>query len=358
MDPLTHVATGIALSQFVPSPSRGGAALAGVLFALLPDLDYVLRFYNPLAYLKHHRGFTHSLLALLLFVILGALLGRLVGGPRWFRPLIIIGFLVLASHLFLDWLTSYGTQLLNPFTRAKYSLDWVFIIDPYLTALVAVAAVTVIWSGVWARALGATCLGLAGAYILLCGYYHHQALNLARQVFQRHAEVSTTVAALPQPLSPRRWLLMAAAPGEIRQAFVKLPFWPVGEVALAPPEILVQRHSRTLPQVPPTTYRPPESLKVHLWQAAPPPAAIIPSEARWFLDTYLEFSRFPLLVANDHDPSGITLTWLDLRFSVPGRSLPFVLEVYLDRSGRLATWRLGGVRLPFTRPSAPSPRSG
>ena len=69
MDPLTHVATGVALSQFVPSPSRGWAALAGFLFAILPDLDYVLAFNDRMSYLKHHRGFTHSLAALFIFVL-------------------------------------------------------------------------------------------------------------------------------------------------------------------------------------------------------------------------------------------------------------------------------------------------
>jgi inner membrane protein len=358
MDPLTHMATGVALSQFVSAPSRGWAALAGLLFALLPDADYLLRFSNPLAYIKHHRGFSHSLLALVLYVIIGAGLGRLIGGPRWFKPLLIIGFLVVVSHLFLDWITSYGTQLLNPFTRAKFSLDWVFIIDPYVTALVVLAAVAAIWSGFWARAVGASFLGLAGAYILLCGFYHHQALNLAEQVYQRHSKADTTVAALPQPLSPWRWLLISTTPGEIRQAFVELPYWPVGGVVPPPPEIPVHHHSPSPLRVPSAAYRPPESLEVHLWKAAPPPDAVIPSEDRWFLDTYLEFSRFPILVANDSDANGVTLTWLDLRFSVPGRELPFVLEVYLDKSGRLAGWRIGGVRLPFKRPSVPSPRSG
>lgn len=358
MDPLTHVATGVALSQFVSAPSRGWAALAGVLFALLPDVDYVLRFNNPLAYMKHHRGFSHSLIALLLFVIVGAGLGRLIGGPRWFKPLIIIGFLVLASHLFLDWITSYGTQLLNPFTRAKFSLDWVFIIDPYLTALVAAAAIAAIWPGIWARTGGAACLGLAGVYLLLCGFYHQQALNLAGQVFQRHPDANTKIAALPQPFSPRRWLLISNTPGEIRQAFVELPYWPVGEVVPPLPEIPVHHHSPTPLRVPPAAYRPPQSLEIHLWQAAPPPEAVIPSEDRWFLDTYLEFSRFPILAANDSGSNGVTLTWLDLRFSVPGRELPFVLEVYLDKSGRLAGWRIGGLRLPYRKPSAPSPRPG
>jgi inner membrane protein len=358
MDPVTHIVTGVALSQFVEAPSRVWAAAAGFFFAILPDLDYLTTFHNRLSYLKHHRGFTHSVFALFLFVLLIAALGRLVGGPRWFRPLLIIGFAVLASHLFLDWTTSYGTQLLNPFSRAKFSLDWVFIIDPYLTALLAAGALATLISTGWGRPVGAVCLGLGVAYILLCGFYHHQALNLARQVFSQPAGDNIQLAALPQPFSPRRWLLMAASPGEVRQAFVELPYWPGGGKVPAPTEIPVRLDSRTPPRVPPATYNPPVALQVYRWQAAPLPGAALNPECRRLLDTYLEFSRFPILIANDHVTGGIVLTWLDLRFSVPGRMIPFVLQVDLDDNGRLSAWQIGGPRLPVSKASLQNSRPG
>ncbi len=327
MDPLTHLSAGVALSQFVPAPSRGVAALAGALFAVLPDLDYVLIFHNRLSYLRHHRGFSHSLVAMALFVLAGAWLGRLLGGPRWSRPMFLIGLVVVASHLFLDWLTSYGTQLLNPFTRAKFSLDWVFIIDPYLTGLLFAGAVAAAWSGSRGRLAGAVFLALAGAYILLCGFYHQQALKTARTVFQENSSPPTVVAALPQPLSPRRWLLMAAAPGKIRQAFVELPVWPRSEAASVSAEIPVRPASPDSPRIPPAPYRDPGSLEVFLWQEASWPSGRLTSEARGLLDIYLEFSRFPLLIANDPEGSGVSLTWLDLRFSVPGREVPFLFRL-------------------------------
>ena len=138
MDPLTHVAAGALISQVLPGPSRGWSAAAGVAFALLPDLDYFLIYADRLAFIRHHRGFTHSLLGLVLLALLGAGVGRLIGGPRWFRPLFFLGLAVLASHLLLDLATSYGTQILFPFSRRRFSLDWLFIIDPYLTALLLV----------------------------------------------------------------------------------------------------------------------------------------------------------------------------------------------------------------------------
>jgi inner membrane protein len=358
MDPLTHVVAGVALSQLVPSPSRLWAALAGVFFAILPDLDYIMIFDSRLSYLKHHRGFTHSVAALFLFAFLGAGAGRLLGGPRWFRPLLVIGLLVLSSHLFLDWATSYGTQLLNPFTRAKFSLDWVFIIDPYLTGLLTAGALAALWSTGWGRTVGAACLGLAGAYIILCGSYHHQALSLARQVFPQASGDNASLAALPQPFSPRRWLLVAKTPDEVRQAFVELPYWPAGGTVPAPPEIPIRHNPETPPWVPQAAYRHPAALEIYRWQAAPSPAASLGPEVRPLLDTYLEFSRFPILIANDLVPGGSALTWLDLRFSVPGRTIPFVLKVHLDQSGHLTAWDIGGARLPFRKSPAPPSRPG
>jgi membrane-bound metal-dependent hydrolase YbcI (DUF457 family) len=358
MDPVTHVATGVALSQLVRAPSRAKAALAGFLFAVLPDLDFLLAFNDRLLFLQHHRGFSHSLPGMFLFVLLGAGVGRLLGGPRWFRPILTIGFLVLASHLFLDWVTSYGTQLLNPFTNAKYSLDWVFIIDPYLTALVLTGAIAALWSAGRGRKIAAVCLSLAGVYVLLCGFYHHQALNLARRVFQSNTHSIASVAALPQPFTPRRWQLLAVTPGEIRQAFVALPYWPWKVNPPLPSEILVKNNPHTPLQVPPASYHPPKDLEVYCWRAAAMPAKDLPPEARPVLETYLGFARFPLLAVSYQERGELALTWLDLRFSIPGRALPFTLHLRLDQTGNLASWRLSGGRASFKKPPAPPPRPG
>ena len=255
-------------------------------------------------------------------------------------------------------MTSYGTQLLNPFTRTKFSLDWLFIIDPYLTGILAVGALVSLISTGWGRTVAAACLGVAGLYILMCAFYHHQALSLARQVFRDCHRDACTLAALPQPLSPRRWLLVATTPGEVRQAFVELPRWPMpGEIP--PPALIpVDYEPGTAPQVPRASYRPPSDLEVYLWRAAPVPAVELDAGAREILDTYLEFTRFPILLYSKNAPGRLTLTWVDLRFGVPGRTMPFVLTMQLDSRGRLVGGRLGGAPLPVTPTPEPAPRTG
>ncbi|MDO9070258.1 MAG: metal-dependent hydrolase, partial [Deltaproteobacteria bacterium] len=209
MDPLTHLATGVICSQLLPAPSRWWAAAAGAIFALLPDVDYFCIFWDRLAFIRYHRGFTHSLVALLLFALAGALLGRVLGGPRWFKPLFILGLAVLASHLLLDLATSYGTQVLSPFSRQRFSLDWIFIIDPYFTALLLMGAIAALSLPHWGPRVGAWFLATAAVYLLVCASYHHQALDLARRIFPDVKPGVQTVAALPQPFSSRRWQLIA-----------------------------------------------------------------------------------------------------------------------------------------------------
>lgn len=342
MDPVTHVATGLLFSQLIPTPSRAWGAVAGVIFALLPDLDYLLTAVDRLAFIRYHRGLTHSLMAVPLFALLGAGVGLVLFGPRWFRPLFLLGLATLTCHLLLDLATAYGTQVFSPFTRRKLTLDWLFIIDPYLTLLFATGAAAALFSPGWGRQVGASCLALAGAYFLLCGFYHHQALSLAREVFQEEAQQGATVAALPQPFSCRRWQLLAAGPQGIRQAFVQLPY----TAGLGRDPGVKQAQAANIPvgqgcQAPDVPYQPPQDLCVQTWSRAGPAPGGYPPEAQRVLDIYLEFARFPLLHRVERQGDRQLLEWLDLRFTVPGRAYPFVLQLRLDSGGRLLDWVLG-----------------
>jgi inner membrane protein len=340
------VATGLIISQLVPAPSRKWSALAGAIFAELPDSDYVFAFWDRLSYLEHHRGFTHSLFALPLFALAGAVVGRALGGPRWFKPLFYLGLAVLASHLLLDLMTSYGTQILSPLSHRRFALDWVFIIDPYLTGALLLGAAAALISSRWGRRVGAACLVAASFYILLCGLFHHQALALARQLWFTGPQTEHRLAALPQPFSCRRWLLLASGPdGVIKQTFLKLTYgawWGEG---------ITRPQAKAAPQANPEDlataplYQPPDRLQVRTWTPAPAPPMALAPEAQALLQVYLAFARFPLLDRVQPLPGGgELLEWRDLRFTMPGREAPFTLRLYVDSAGRLQNWTLGRSR--------------
>ncbi len=207
-------------------------------------------------------------------------------------------------------------------------------------------------------------LAAAGAYVLLCGFYHQQALTLARQVFRQPAASAPagsprrphtltlpgqalapepeplTVAALPQPFSCRRWQLIAANRGEVQQSFVLLPYLPWREsrpAAPPAPRLPVPAGCR----VPNGGYPRPGEMQVQVWTGLPAPNPIGTPEAQKILEQYLEFARFPLLRRLELQCDGEWLAWLDLRFSVPGRDFPFVLQLQLDAKGKVQHWSLG-----------------
>ena len=359
MDPVTHLAMGALLSQVLPSPSPFWSAVAGISFALLPDCDYFLIYFHRLAFIRHHRAFSHSLTALPLLALAAAGVAWALGGPRWFQPIFFLGLAVLASHLLvLDLATPYGTQLLFPLSRKRFALDWLFIIDPYLTVLLLAGAAAAPCPG-WGHRAGLAFLAAAGGYLLLCGCYHRQALALARRVFYptpanpgplsapSHpgcegslAAGSLTVAALPQPFSCRRWLLLAANGREVAQALVQLPFLGFLGLWRSPAAPMVTRLPSNS-RAPAEVYATPEDLRLQVFSGQPMPELDLNPEAREIRDRYLEFARFPLLHRVQVLEDGLALEWLDLRFSVPGRAFPFALQMRLDPQGRVRQWRLG-----------------
>ena len=91
---------------------------------------------DPLFYLEFHRQFTHSLL----FIPIGSFLCAcffyylfLRSKDIKFKETYIYCTLGYATHGLLDSCTSYGTQLLWPFTNERIAWNLISIIDPLFT---------------------------------------------------------------------------------------------------------------------------------------------------------------------------------------------------------------------------------
>ena len=138
VDPFTHVLLGANLGYATFRRKLGRtAALAGGLAAFAPDADVFIRSAtDPLLAIEHHRGFTHALA----FAPLGAAVVAALWlfHPAWrtrsrWLPLWICCIVGYVSHELLDAATSYGTQLLWPFSRLRAGWDVISIIDPLFT---------------------------------------------------------------------------------------------------------------------------------------------------------------------------------------------------------------------------------
>ena len=138
MDPVTQSVVGATIPQVLSRPQTLLAAtLCGALSGMAPDLDTLIRSgTDPLLYLQYHRQFTHSLAFIPLGSLICAILFYFLFGRRWqisFKLTYMFCFLGYGTHGLLDACTSYGTQLLWPFSDERFAWNVVSIIDPIFT---------------------------------------------------------------------------------------------------------------------------------------------------------------------------------------------------------------------------------
>ncbi|MDY7001784.1 MAG: metal-dependent hydrolase, partial [Thermodesulfobacteriota bacterium] len=133
MDPITHLTSGALAGQALRGsiPSRLVLPFCA-LAAWIPDVDNLMGF-GPEAYLIHHRGVTHSIFGGLILALIMAGIFRLISKNFSFAKAFVIAYALILVHIYLDLITSFGTQILAPFSRTRFALSSVFILDPFLT---------------------------------------------------------------------------------------------------------------------------------------------------------------------------------------------------------------------------------
>ncbi len=133
MDSLTQATLGALCGDLVLGRKLGNKALLwGALVGTLPDLDVLSSpLLDQLEELAVHRGISHSFVMML---VLSPLLGWIISrchhkaGPS-FASTTWFAFLALSTHVLIDCFTTYGTQVLQPFSNARIAFNNFFIID-------------------------------------------------------------------------------------------------------------------------------------------------------------------------------------------------------------------------------------
>jgi len=137
MDSITQIALGAAVGEALAGKKvKYKAAAWGAFLGTLPDLDILANpFLDSVGELYFHRGVSHSFLFCLLAApLIGWVINKIhtkdnLGWKIW----TILTFWVFLTHILIDLATTYGTQILSPFTNRPFTLDSVFIIDPLFT---------------------------------------------------------------------------------------------------------------------------------------------------------------------------------------------------------------------------------
>ena len=134
MDTITQAFLGASIGQAGFHKLGRRAVAFGALCGLLPDLDVLIGLGDDWQGLITHRGSSHSLLVLpLVAVPVGWLGWRLLGRRGDPKTWAHLAFWGLITHPLLDACTTYGTQLLAPLSRRRFSIDAVAILDPVYT---------------------------------------------------------------------------------------------------------------------------------------------------------------------------------------------------------------------------------
>ncbi|MCQ6558766.1 metal-dependent hydrolase [Paenibacillus mendelii] len=174
MDSGTHLVMGLGLAGLAsidPVVASDQTVYAAVLIGTVvgsqaPDLDGLLRFKSNAAYIRNHRGASHSLPAIVIWTALITLLLQL--GFGFSLPWInIVGWVLLAVvvHVFSDLFNTYGTQAMRPITDKWISWNIIHIFDPVIFSLHVIAIV------LWALRLADPTIIFPYMYGLVILYY-------------------------------------------------------------------------------------------------------------------------------------------------------------------------------------------
>jgi len=140
MDTGTHIAMGVALGGLATldtavanDPTLATAIMAGTIIgSQAPDFDTILKLRNNATYIRHHRGFSHSIPAIFLWGSAISLLIYLIVPEISFLYLLLWTTLAVILHVFVDLFNAYGTQAFRPFSQKWVALGLINTFDPYI----------------------------------------------------------------------------------------------------------------------------------------------------------------------------------------------------------------------------------
>jgi len=239
MDTLTHALSGALLARLIaarhdtlvalptegpsagrwtaPWDGRAGAprpwqtVVVGLVAGAFPDIDIVTQAFGDIAYLTQHRGLTHSVLMLPLWALgLAWLLSKCFAVTRaqaggW-RSLYVVAAASIGIHIAGDWITQFGTMLLQPLSNQRFGLGAMFIIDLSFTGLLlaGLALAAVFPRRRWPALLG---LGAATAWVGVAWSGQQEAVAVAERHAAAQGIAVAEIVVMPRPVSPYNWTI-------------------------------------------------------------------------------------------------------------------------------------------------------
>lgn len=243
MEPFTHFLTGACIGRSGLNRKTAYATLAAVLAAEAADMDIVWGLAGPVEELKHHRGITHTFIAIPF--VAAAAVGAVWLYHRWRKsrldrkarsapppepgaPVLnvpqpvrwlwvyIAACVSASSHILLDWTNNYGVRPFFPFNPRWYAGSFVFIAEPVMWALLIAALVIPGLFGLMEREIstrrtpfrgrGWAIFALTGIVLLWClRYVERDQAHALLTSSPITTEPTTRIGIEPYPLDPFHW---------------------------------------------------------------------------------------------------------------------------------------------------------
>ena len=253
MDPLTQGLLGAAAAQALFHPQLGRkAALIGMVGGILPDADVFIRSAeDPLLAVEHHRGFTHALS----FIPVGGAVAsvpwliRKKNRDRW-KPVLGAAVAGYATHGLLDACTTYGTQLLWPFSSYRVAWNVISIVDPVFTSILLIGVVASAWRRRRWPALAA--LALCLAYLGVGTIQRNRALDVQQSVAEARAHEPPRRAVFPTIANLVVWRSLYQAEDSLHADRIRVPFFaaPAWQPGSSVPDLAIDDLDPALRQSP------------------------------------------------------------------------------------------------------------
>jgi inner membrane protein len=371
MDNLTHSLVGLTAAKAGLERLSPGATALSIIAANAPDVDVaILLTGDRWTYLQHHRGITHAIVGVVALALLVPLIfhgvdrlwARFRNRPHTTKlhGLLIISFLVTATHPLLDWTNNYGMRFFLPWSPQWYYGDLVFIIDPYIWLVLGGAsflltATTNVRKVVWAvLGIVTTVLVLVGSrragfpppFFLTVFWIAGITALILMSVFGARRRLGAKLAIIALILVPFYWSFLSYVHSQAvtlayKSAQIIAPGENVSRLAVMP-TLANPRHWDCVFETDRATYR----FRLRFVTLSLPHTEVVRYEkpsgklASAFAEVsrerpaqvFLGFARFP--VAELADPDCVTQTLVqlaDLRYTEPGSSRGgFALELPVE----------------------------
>jgi len=191
------------------SPAPWQCVLVGLVAGAFPDVDAVTQWFGAIAYLTYHRGLTHSALMWPLWAGLVAwLMSKCFAvtraQPGGWKSLYLVAAGGILIHIAGDWITQFGTMLLEPVSGRRFGLGAMFIIDLVFTGLLAGGLVL---AGLlprqrWPALLG---LGAAAGWVGVAWVGEQEAIAAGERQARALGIAAPVIDVMPRPASPFNW---------------------------------------------------------------------------------------------------------------------------------------------------------